>query len=123
MTITKLATDGHDRVIGLPVAIPRVRCLPDRARLWSDLPVGGGRADLRFLYLCRVPGTLSEDGLCAGRAALFLFEVRGEFGEEAAQSGAVWLGEAVEEGGFGGEQVGVGLVEDGAAGRGELDQH
>jgi hypothetical protein len=52
-----------------------------------------------------------------------MFEAGGEFGEEPGQGGAVALGEPAEEVGFGGEQVGVGVVEERAAGRGELDGH
>jgi hypothetical protein len=51
------------------------------------------------------------------------FEVPGELGEKPAQVGAVLPGQAVEQGGFGGEQVRVGLVEDGAASWGSKQSH
>jgi hypothetical protein len=51
-----------------------------------------------------------------------LFEQGGQTGQEPGQGRAVAGGEPVEQAAFGGEQVGMGAVEDGAAGRGELDQ-
>ncbi len=45
-----------------------------------------------------------------------MLEAGGEFGEKVCEGGAVGRGQPAEEGGFDGEQVGVGLVEGGAAG-------
>jgi hypothetical protein len=53
---------------------------------------------------------------------LVLFDAGSEPGQEFGQRGAVLLGQAFEEGGLGRQQVGVGPLEDVAAGRGELDQ-
>jgi hypothetical protein len=85
--------------------------------------VVAGRADLPVLYPCQVAGPLVGMRLSSsGRVVLVLFEVGCEFGSERSQCCAVLSGEPGEEGGFGCEQVGVGLVGDRVASGGQLDQ-
>src|SRR6266542_5022916 len=58
----------------------------------------------------------------AGCGAVCLFEQGGELAQQPGQRGAICRGQAFQQGGFGVEQVGVRLVDDGAAVGGELDQ-